>query len=54
MHRVTWSPGGGGGRGGRGRGGATGPTTGTFTVTMTVDGQSYRQTVTLKADPRAK
>jgi photosystem II stability/assembly factor-like uncharacterized protein len=48
-HRVVWSPGG-GGRGGRGGGG--GPATGTFTVRLTVDGQSYTQPVMIKPDPR--
>ncbi len=60
MHRVTWSPGGGGGRGGgggggrggRGRGGAA--ATGTFTVRLTVNGQTYTQPLTITADPRAR
>ena len=56
LHRVNWSPGGGGaagGRGGRG-GGAQGPTTGTFTARLTVGGQTYTQTFTIKPDPRMK
>ncbi|MGH7523386.1 MAG: WD40/YVTN/BNR-like repeat-containing protein, partial [Gemmatimonadales bacterium] len=63
MHRVIWSPmggggrggfGGGGGRGGRG-GGAGGPPpqlVGTFTARLNVDGKSYTQTFAMKADPR--
>jgi len=56
MHRVAWSPGGGGGRGGGGRGGRGGgpPATGTFTAKLTVNGQSYTQTFSIKADPRAR
>jgi hypothetical protein len=62
MHRVAWSPGGGGGRGGGGGGGGRGgrgggpaaPSTGTFTAKLTVNGQSYTQTFTIKPDPRAK
>jgi hypothetical protein len=62
MHRVAWSPGGGGGRGGGGGGGGRGgrgggpatPSTGTFTAKLTVGGQSYTQTFTIKPDPRAK
>jgi photosystem II stability/assembly factor-like uncharacterized protein len=47
LHRIPWSPGG-GGRGG-------GPMlTGAFTVKMTVDGQTYSQPLTIKADPRLK
>jgi len=49
QHRIVWSPGG-GGRGGRG--GGAGPVTGTFTVRLTVDGQSYTQQITVKPDPR--
>jgi photosystem II stability/assembly factor-like uncharacterized protein len=49
MHRVVWAPGGGGRGGGRG-GGA--PVTGTFTVTLTVDGQSYTQPLTIAPNPR--
>lgn len=55
MHRVTWdlrpTPAGGGGRGGRG-GGAGGPVTGTFTVKLTANGQTYTQPLTVKPDPR--
>jgi len=56
MHRVAWSPGGGGGRGGGGRGGRGGgpPAAGTFTAKLTVNGQSYTQTFSIKADPRAR
>jgi hypothetical protein len=57
MHRVSWTPGGGGGRGG-GRGGRGGgapaASTGTFTAKLTVNGKSYTQTFTIKPDPRAK
>ena len=66
MHRVVFSPagggrrgfgGGGGGRGGRGRGrgGPAGPApvnTGTFTARMTVNGKTYEQTFEMKPDPR--
>ncbi len=55
LHRVNFSPGGGGGRGGRGGGGgAPGATTGTFTARLTVGGQTYTQTFTIKPDPRMK
>jgi hypothetical protein len=63
MHRVSWSPGGGGGRGGGGGGGgrgggrgggAAGASTGTFTARLTVNGKVYTQTFTIKADPRQK
>jgi photosystem II stability/assembly factor-like uncharacterized protein len=60
MHRVNWSPGGGGGRGGggggrggRGGGGGAAPT-GPFTAKLTVNGQSYTQTFSVKPDPRAR
>jgi hypothetical protein len=53
MHRVTWSPSGGGGRGFGGRGAApAGPTSGQFTARLTVNGQEYTQTFTIKPDPR--
>ncbi len=62
MHRMTWDlraagaggrrGGGAGGAGGGGRGGGAVPLTGTFTVRLTVNGQSYTQTLTVKADPR--
>ena len=59
MHRVVFSPVGGGRRGfggGRGRGPApTGPapqTTGTFTARLTVGGKTSEQTFEMKADPR--
>jgi hypothetical protein len=52
MHRVTWTAGGGGrGFGGGGRGGGA-PMTGTFTAKLTVKGQTYTQTFTVKSDPR--
>jgi hypothetical protein len=41
----------GGGRGGRGGGG--GETIGTFTAKLTVNGQSYSQTFTIRPDPRS-
>ena len=45
---------GGGGRGGgRGRAGGA-PPSGTFTVRMTVNGQTYTQPLTIKPDPRAR
>jgi photosystem II stability/assembly factor-like uncharacterized protein len=49
--------GGRGGRGGRGgggggRGGAAGLQAGPYTVRLTVDGQTYKQPVTVKPDPR--
>jgi hypothetical protein len=47
LHRVAWSPGGGG------RGGGA-PVTGTFTVKLTVDGQTFTQPLTIKPDPRSK
>jgi hypothetical protein len=54
MHRVPWSPGG-GGRGFGGRGAVpAGPTSGTFTARLTVNGQVYTQTFTIKGDPRSK
>jgi len=64
MHRVAWSPAGGGGRGGgggAGRGGRAGgaagaalSSTGMFTAKLTVNGKSYSQTFTMKPDPRAR
>jgi hypothetical protein len=65
MHRVAWSPGGGGGRGGGGGGGGGGgrgggggggggASTGTFTARLTVNGQSYTQTFTVRPDPRSQ
>jgi photosystem II stability/assembly factor-like uncharacterized protein len=59
MHRVNWSPGGGGGRGGGGggrggRGGGAAPAAGPFTAKLTVNGQTYTQTFNIKPDPRAK
>ena len=54
LHRVTWTPVTGGGRfGGGGRGGAT-VLTGTFTATLTVNGQSYSQSFTVRPDPLAR
>ncbi len=65
MHRVTWdlrAAGGGGRRGGGagaagaaaggGRGATAGPLVGTFGVRLTVNGQTYTQTLTVKPDPR--
>ena len=52
MHRVTWTPGGGGRGFGGGRGSATPAPTGTFTARLTVNGQTYTQTFALKPDPR--
>jgi photosystem II stability/assembly factor-like uncharacterized protein len=65
MHRVVWSPlgggrgGGGGGRGGRGGGAGGAPATpqqvtGTFTARLNVNNQSYTQTFAMKADPRSR
>jgi len=55
MHRVTWSPSPGGGRGFGGRGAApAGPTSGQFTARLTVNGQTYTQTFTIKPDPRGR
>ena len=55
MHRIVWSPTGGGGRGFGGRGGPpTGPTSGQFTAKLTVNGHEYTQTFTIKPDPRAR
>ncbi len=58
MHRVAWSPGGGGGRGGGGGGGRGGQAStapaGPFTARLTVDGQVYTQTFTVRPDPRVK
>ena len=53
MHRIVWSPSSGGGRGFGGRGAApAGPTSGQFTAKLTVNGQEYSQTFTIKPDPR--
>jgi len=41
-----------GGGGGGGRGGPTGLQPGDYTIRLTVDGKSYTQPVTIKADPR--
>jgi photosystem II stability/assembly factor-like uncharacterized protein len=51
MHRIVWSPGAGGG-GQRGGGGT--PVTGTFTVRLSVNGQTQTQPLTIKPDPRSK
>src|SRR3954470_2721773 len=51
MHRIVWSPGGSGRGFGGGRGGPP-PQLGTFTAKLSVNGQSYTQTFTLKPDPR--
>jgi photosystem II stability/assembly factor-like uncharacterized protein len=47
FHRIPWSP----STGGRG-GGA--PITGSFTVRLTVDGQTFTQPLKMNADPRLK
>ncbi len=51
MHRITWdlrpTP-----TGGSRGGGAAGPVTGTYTVRLTANGQTYTQPLTVKADPR--
>ena len=52
MHRIIWSPGGGGRGFGGGRGAAAAADSGTFTAKLTVNGQTYTQTFTLKPDPR--
>jgi len=56
MHRVVWTPIGGGrgrgaGGGGFGRGGGA-PLTGAFTARLTVSGQTYTTTFNVKPDPR--
>ena len=50
LHRVNWSPGG----GGRGGGQPAGPAAGAFTARLTVNGQVFTQTFTIKPDPRVK
>ncbi len=62
MHRFVWDfrpdppPGGGRGRGGRGGGGGRGGPApmapGTYSVRLTVNGQSFTQPLTVKPDPR--
>jgi hypothetical protein len=62
MHRFVWDfrpqppSGGRGGRGGRGggggRGGAAPVSPATYSVKLTVNGQSYTQPLIVKADPR--
>jgi photosystem II stability/assembly factor-like uncharacterized protein len=63
MHRLVWDfrpqpPEGGRGRGGRGGGGGRGGpppvAAGSYSVRLTVNGQSYTQPLTLKPDPRTK
>ncbi len=66
MHRFVWDlrpdpPAGGRGRGGRGGGGGGGGrggpppvAPGSFSVKLTVNGQSYTQPLTVKPDPRTK
>jgi hypothetical protein len=49
--RQAGRPGAGGGGGG-GRGGAPTLTPGEYTISMTVDGKTYTQPVTVKPDPR--
>jgi hypothetical protein len=59
MHRVVWRPvapslgGTGGGGGGGFRRGPVRLLTGTFTAKLTVNGQSYTQTFTVRPDPRS-
>jgi hypothetical protein len=48
MHRINWPPAGSGARGGGP------PVTGSFTVRLTVNGQTFTQPLTIKPDPRAK
>jgi hypothetical protein len=55
MHRVVFSPLGGGRRGFGGRARPAGPaeqTTGTFTARLTANGKRYEQTFEMKPDPR--
>jgi photosystem II stability/assembly factor-like uncharacterized protein len=56
LHRVAWNPvlGGGGRFGGGGGRGAAAVLIGTFTAKLTVNGQTYTQTFTVKPDPRLK
>jgi hypothetical protein len=59
MHRVVWlpvapAPRGQAGGGGGGFGRRATPLTGTFTAKLTVNGQSYTQTFSVKADPTAE
>ena len=49
LHRIVWNPAGGGQRGGGGT-----PVTGTFTVRMTANGQTFSQPLTIKPDPRTR
>jgi len=51
MHRIVWTPGGGGRGFGGGRGAAP-PPPGSFTAKLTVNGQSLTQSFSLKPDPR--
>jgi hypothetical protein len=48
MHRINWTPAGAGARGGGP------PVTGSFTVRLTVNGQTFTQPLTIKPDPRMK
>ncbi|HEV8198045.1 MAG TPA: hypothetical protein VGP87_15465, partial [Gemmatimonadales bacterium] len=51
IHRVVWTPGG----GGRGfGGGGSARVSGTFTARLTVNGKSYSQEFNLRPDPRQK
>lgn len=56
MHRVVWNPVTPAPRGGDGSDGTSGGTalTGTFTARLTVNGQSYTQTFTVRPDPRSR
>jgi hypothetical protein len=49
MHRILWTPGG-GGRGFGGRGAATPLPSGTFTARLTVNGQTQTQTFALRSN----
>ena len=54
MHRITWSPAGSGRGFGGGRGAGAAAPIGTFTAKLTVNGQTYTQTFSVKPDPRMK
>ena len=62
MHRFVWdfrptpAPGGRGGRGGGGGGRGEAPPSapGNYNVRLTVNGKTYTQPLTVKADPRRK
>lgn len=56
LHRVVWAPIAGGGGGGGGGFGGRGLTrlTGTFTAKLSVNGQAYLQSFTVRPDPRSR